>query len=110
LPPITIRDVGRGEREERAVEQAAMAALDADDVDALRPRDQGRRADRRVHPRSVPAAGQDADALDCHVRTLLRHEGCLNDVIRVARRRFPSKFCRAATISVRLRDRDSYRA
>jgi hypothetical protein len=69
-------DVGRRKGDERPIEQAAIAALDADDVDALRPRDQGRRADRRVHPRSVPAAGQDPDALDCHVQTPLRNAGC----------------------------------
>jgi hypothetical protein len=50
------------EREDRVVEQAAVAALDADDVSALGTADERRRPDRRVHPGCVASTGQDADA------------------------------------------------
>lgn len=61
-------------------------------------------------PRSVSTAGQDADALDCHVQTLLRHEGCLSCDPSCSQAISVEFAPMRRPISVRLRDRDSYRA
>src|SRR5262249_10203719 len=51
------------QRDHRVVEQAPVAALDAEHLGALRAPDERGRADRRVHAGGVAAAGQDPDSL-----------------------------------------------